>query len=70
MQPADQKPVPPADSSMKRIIELESQIAHLQHDLNQLNQVVIEQQSTIEQLSRSSANTERRIQELNEQFEE
>jgi SlyX protein len=50
----------------QRIVELESQIAHLQHDLDQLGSVVYEQRKLIEQLQAEHQKLTHRLEELKE----
>lgn len=53
-------------SDTERIVELESQIAHLQHDLDQLGSVVYEQRKLIEQLQGEQQKLAQRLEELQE----
>ncbi|HUG20086.1 MAG TPA: SlyX family protein [Planctomycetaceae bacterium] len=54
----------------ERIVELESQIAHLQHDLDQLGSVVYEQRKLIEQLQGEQHKLAHRLEELQEGAEQ
>ncbi|HSG69247.1 MAG TPA: SlyX family protein [Planctomycetaceae bacterium] len=57
-------------SDTERIVELESQIAHLQHDLDQLGSVVYEQRKLIEQLQGEQQKLAHRLEELQEGSEQ
>lgn len=49
-----------------RIVELESLVAHVQHDFDQINSVVVEQQRQIDELKRLMGRLEGRVEELAE----
>jgi SlyX protein len=48
-------------SDRERILEAEMALAHLQHDYDSLNEVVLQQQKTIEQLSRKIQKLESKV---------
>lgn len=50
-----------AKSDRERIVEAEMALAHLQHDYDALNEVVLEQQKTIEGLSRKLQKLESKV---------
>jgi SlyX protein len=57
-----------ADSSdiLKKLIDLESLFAHLQHEFEQLNSVVIEQNQRIDKLESAQQKLEQQVQTLEE----
>jgi SlyX protein len=52
-----------ADSLSERLIAVESVVAHLQHDVEQLNSVILRQQTEIDALKRTVDHLESRIDE-------
>ena len=54
---SDEKP------NTQRIVELESVVAHLQHDLESFNSVVLRQQAEIDELKQMLSNLETRLEQ-------
>ena len=54
------------DSPNDRLIELESQVMHLQNDLEQMNNVILDQQREIESLNQRFQQLESRLSETAE----
>lgn len=53
-----------------RVIELESTITHLQHDLEQLSAVLIDQQTEIESLQRVTETLKHQVDDSNSPTEQ
>ena len=49
------------DKPEERIVDLESVIAHLQHEVDQLNSVILSQQAEIDAVKQSLAKLESRV---------
>jgi SlyX protein len=58
-----------SDGMQEQIVELESAIAHLQHDYDQLNEMVVRQQAEIGELKRSIGRLEGELEQLAERPE-
>jgi SlyX protein len=54
----------------ERVIELESAVAHLQHELDQINEVVLRQQAEVHALTNTLRRLEGRLALLSQEPEE
>ncbi len=54
----------------ERILNLESVVAHLQHDLDQLNTVILQQQSEIDGLNETLTRLQSRLEQADARPEE
>jgi uncharacterized coiled-coil protein SlyX len=54
---------------LQKLVDLESLIAHLQHEFEQLNSVVIEQNQRIDKLQSAQEKLEHQLQTLEEDAE-
>ena len=52
-----------SEPTPERIVELESLVAHLEHEFDQLNSVVLRQQREIDNLKRTLSKLEARLDE-------
>lgn len=52
-----------APSADDRIVELESVVAHLQHDLDQFNSVILRQQAEIDGIKQMLSRLETRVEQ-------
>jgi len=62
-------PAEPGDISAK-LVNLESLIAHVQYELEQLNAVIIDQNQRIEQLSSTQTKFKHQLQTMSEELDQ
>jgi len=59
-----------SDEITEKLVNLESLIAHVQYELEQLNAVVIEQNQKIDRLSSAQEKFEHRLESLSEDLDQ
>jgi len=64
------QPVSNTEEINEKLVHLESVIAHLQYEIEQLNSVVIEQNQRIDRLSSAQEKFEHRLESLSEDLEQ